>query len=158
MNIKEQIDCIHNEILKYRNTEVLSKFGEIKGLYAAYELSNSSVLLEKIIEVLLELIEMTINLPGSDYNTKKAIMNKENKTGELAGFYNYLVEKGKKPTTADCYRKTIMQIMKKFNILTIDEFNRKLVEIIAMYHENDKQNHNRHIAALLRYQEYLNNI
>lgn len=156
MNIKERIDYIHNEILKYRNAEVLSKFAEIKGLYAAYELSNNSVLLEKIIEMLLELIEMTINLPSSEYHIKKAIMNKENKTGELAGFYNYLVEKGKKPTTADCYRKTIMQIMRKFNILTIDELNEKLDEIIQMYQESDKQNHNRHIASLLRYKEYLN--
>ena len=69
------------------------------------------------------------------------------------------------PVNYNCYegetvteeqRAAICQIMRKFNILTIDELNEKLDEIIQMYQENDKQNHNRHIASLLRYKEYLN--
>lgn len=155
MDLKNKIDSVNNFLQNYKNTELLTKIGEVKGLYAAYEISHSEFLLTKIIELLLELIELSTISNLTEVSTKKAILNKENYTGELAGFYSYLVENAKKPTTAECYRKTIGQIMKKYSIITVNEFNSKLDGLIEIYQNNDEKVHNRHIAALLRYKEYL---
>ena len=151
--LKEKIEQVCNQINTSNNKEIISRIGEVKGLYSAYELSKSNEILEKIIELLLDIIESGIEI--NSFNTKKALKNKNNNSGELAGYYDFLIKQGKTPTTSDAYRKAINQVMKKRGYSSLEELNGHLDYEIEYYRHNDKKSHNTHIAALMQYKLYL---
>ena len=113
----------------------------------------SPEILEKIIELLLDIIQSGVEI--NSFNTKKALKNKNNNSGELAGYYDFLIKQGKTPTTSDAYRKAINQVMKKRGYSSLEELNGHLDYEIEYYRHNDKKSHNTHIAALMQYKLYL---
>lgn len=151
--LKEKIEQVCNQINTSNNKEIISRIGEVKGLYSAYELSKSNEILEKIIELLLDIIQSGVEI--NSFNTKKALKNKNNNSGELAGYYDFLIKQGKTPTTSDAYRKAINQVMKKRGYSSLEELNGHLDYEIEYYRHNDKKSHNTHIAALMQYKLYL---
>lgn len=151
--LKEKIEQVCNQINTSNNKEIISRIGEVKGLYSAYELSKSNEILEKIIELLLDIIQSGVEI--NSFNTKKALKNKNNNSGELAGYYDFLIKQGKTPTTSDAYRKAINQVMKKRGYSSLEELNGRLDYEIEYYRHNDKKSHNTHIAALMQYKLYL---
>lgn len=151
--LKEKIEQVCNQINTSNNKEIISRIGEVKGLYSAYELSKSNEILEKIIELLLDIIQSGVEI--NSFNTKKALKNKNNNSGELAGYYDFLIKQGKTPTTSDAYRKAINQVMKKRGYSSLEELNGHLDYEIEYYRQNDKKSHNTHIAALMQYKLYL---
>lgn len=151
--LKEKIEQVCSQINTSNNKEIISRIGEVKGLYSAYELSKSNEILEKIIELLLDIIQSGVEI--NSFNTKKALKNKNNNSGELAGYYDFLIKQGKTPTTSDAYRKAINQVMKKRGYSSLEELNGHLDYEIEYYRHNDKKSHNTHIAALMQYKLYL---
>ena len=153
MKIKDKINTLIKEVYSYNINEVVVKVSELKGLYSAYEISHNEEILNKIIEGLLDIMDVLLKTPAN--NTQKAISNKNNKIGELSDFFNYLIKNGKKPTTADSYRKAIKRVIVRNSLSGIEELNRRIDEMIELYDGNDQASHNTHIAALKRYADYL---
>lgn len=153
MKIENKFITLIKDVYSYNNNEVVAKISELKGLYSAYEISQNEEILNKIIDGLLDIIDVLLKSPAN--NTQKAISNKNNKIGELSDFFNYLIKNGKKPTTADGYRKAIKRVIVRNSLSGIEELNRRINEMIELYDGNDQASHNIHIAALKRYADYL---
>lgn len=153
MKIKNKIITLIKDVYSYNNNEVVVKVSELKGLYSAYEISQNEEILNKIIEGLLDIIDVLLKTPAN--NTQKAISNNNNKIGELSDFFDYLIKNGKKPTTADGYRKAVKRVIVRNSLSGIEELNRRIDEMIELYDGNDQASHNTHIAALKRYADYL---
>ena len=156
MCVKVKLEKLNDEIISLNNKELISKVSEIKGLYSAYELSSNTAILQKVVDGLIDAVKLTLTLPIN--NTQKAIMNKANRYGELAGFYSFLIEQGKKPTTADNYRKAIKQVVEVQGLGGLGELETRLIEMINLYDGNDRAAHNAHTAALKQYSKYLKNL
>lgn len=153
MEIKNKFITLIKDSYNCNNNEVVSKVAELKGLYSAYEISQNEDILNKIIEGLLDIVDILLKTPAN--NTQKAILNKNNKIGELSDFFDYLIKNGKKPTTADGYRKAINRVIVKNSLSGIEELNKRIDEMIELYDGNDQASHNTHIAALKQYACYL---
>lgn len=152
-DIKERLDLLTKSASENGNLSLLEKLSEIKGLYLAYTTVNSIELLEKVVDSLIDSID--ILLEKDTNNTKKAINNRYNKEGELAEFYKFLISQGKKATTADVYRKAINQVIKAKDLNGVEELINCLPEVYDWYRENDKAYHNLHAAALKQFSIYI---
>ena len=153
MKINDKINALIKDVYSLNDNEVVEKVFELKGLYSAYEISQNEEILSKVIEGLLDIIDVLLKIPAN--NTQKAISNKNNKIGELSAFFDYLIKNGKKPTTADGYRKAIKRVIVRNSLSGIEELNRRIDEMIELYDGNDQASHNTHLAALKRYADYL---
>ena len=109
--LKETLETLTKIANESGNNSLLTKVGEVKGLLLAYEMVNNSELLVRIINSLCEVTMMSLETSSTNItkvsNIQKATNNRFNKEGELAQFYIFLTNNGKKETTADVYRKTI---------------------------------------------------
>ena len=154
MDIKNKIERLNVELEKSINKDIISKLSEVKGLYSAYEISRCAPILESVLDKLLDLLKVLNDVPST--STMKAILNKENKTGALSGFYEYLISEGKIETTANNYRKALNQVVVAQKLSGIEELENRLIEMINFYDGNDQAAHNAHTAALKQYSKYIN--
>lgn len=147
-----KLDSLCNSTMK-SNSRVSSKLSEVRGLYTAYEVAPNDIVLEKILEGLIEVIELQSTTMCS--KVEETPRKRVNLTGDLLEFYNYLVDAGKAHTTADNYRKIVIRIVKdKFK--DIADLNNHIKDAIAIYDGNDADYHNMHVAALRQYEKFLN--
>lgn len=170
--INEFVENLSEIAIKDNNKELLSKLGEIKGILLAYEMINDVELLKKMISLLCDLTmlvhQFNYNNITKISNIKKASNNVKNREGELAQFYIYLTNEGKKETTADAYRKTVNQIIKELNeskelILNgLEDFEVKIDEILEIYIKKDfdgeLKDNGRRISTIKQYKNYLETI
>ena len=63
-NLKEMVDSLFRNAQRIADSRISSKSGEIKGLYSAYELSNSQEILEAICKKMGEIIQDLIIIDG----------------------------------------------------------------------------------------------
>lgn len=170
--INELLENLSEIAIKDNNNELLSKLGEIKGILLAYEMINDVQLLIKMISLLCDLTmfihQLNYNNITKISNIKKASNNVKNREGELAQFYIYLTNEGKKETTADSYRKTVNQIIKELNeskelILNgLEDFEMQIDEILEIYIKKDLnrelKDNGRRISTIKQYKNYLESI
>ena len=156
MNFKTRLDSICNSNAQ-NDREIASKLAEIRGLYTAYEVAPNELVLEKILDGLADVIEYQTK--NQTTNSRRTVERGVNKSGELSDFYAYLIESGKTHTTADNYRKAVMQAINAMEYSGVEELNAKVDEAIYYYVEDgrDLKYHNLHTAALRRYKDFLNN-
>ena len=152
------------KILEEKTTsDNAADFGEIRGLYTAYKLSPSDLLLEAIIVKCLEIILNNEENVRSLCST--AIPNAREKIPAVLknewaeGFLFFLTTRLIKSTTentAGVYIRAIKRVMKNdLNTDNIEVLIERIDEMIAKYDGNDAESHNVHISALRRFKDFI---
>ena len=71
MKINDKINALIKDVYSLNDNEVVEKVFELKGLYSAYEISQNEEILSKVIEGLLDIIDVLLKIPAN--NTQKAV-------------------------------------------------------------------------------------
>ena len=90
--------------------------------------NKKNLVLEKILDGLADVIEYQTK--NQTTNSRRTVERGVNKSGELSDFYAYLIESGKTHTTADNYRKAVMQAINAMEYSGVEELNAKVDAII----------------------------
>ncbi len=140
--------------------ETATAFGEIKGLYTAYKLAPSNVLLEAIITKCLAMILHTnadapsavVSTPVKQSRTHPASMDWE----WVQGFEHFLLLNGISETSRQVYIRALKRVMKKHGITDVEALKKDIDWFINEYDGCDQASHNVHIASLRQFKNYMN--
>ena len=133
-------------------------FGEIKGLYTAYKLAPSHVLLEAIITKCLTII---LNTKVDDQSSEASTPVKSSRTHPesmdwewLQGFEHFLLINGISETSRQVYIRALKRVMKKYNITDVEDLKSDIDWYISEYDGNDQASHNIHLSVLRQFKTY----
>ena len=147
-------------ILDEKSTpETANIFGEIKGLYTAYKLAPSNVLLEAMLAKCLSVIihagadnqSATVATPVKSSRTHPDSMDWE----WVQGFEHFLSMNGITETSRQVYIRALKRVMKKNNINDVETLIRDIEWLIEEYSGCDQASHNVHISALRQFKAYM---
>ncbi len=150
------------ELLDQRATpDTATVFGEIKGLYAAYKLAPSHVLLEAIIAKCLTIIlnadgkssQGVVSLTPAGKSQKRPVSMEYE---WIQGFEYFLLLNGISENTAMVYVRALKRVIKNQNIADVDELMDMIDWLIREYEGCDRASHNVHISALRQFKNYMN--
>ena len=154
MDIRKKLEYLAQAVTERKRPDLAAKVGAISGILTAYEMTQAPDLLAKAADGLADIAIELATAPT--LNTEKAMRNKANREGEFAGFYQWLVAKGKSPTTANSYSKALRQVIKTQGLQGgLPELGERLDEMIGIYDGHDQAAHNAHTAALKQYRRFL---
>jgi hypothetical protein len=148
-------------ILDEKSTpETANAFGEIKGLYTAYKLAPSNVLLEAMLAKCLSII---IHTEKDSINTCGATLVKSSRTHPASmdwewvqGFEHFLMMNDITETSRQVYIRALKRVMKKNNINDVETLIRDIEWLIQEYSGCDQASHNVHISTLRQFKAYMN--
>lgn len=132
------------------------QFGELNGLLGAYRIAPSNALLEAIIAKLVAIIlQKNINIVANqkDLDDEDDFLDL-NQEWALA-YEHFLVLQGKKDSSIEVYVRAIKRIMKDYGIADINEFRKRIYELIERYEGNDQKSHNLNISALKAFLKFM---
>ena len=164
---KMSLDELMELLGEKATAETAKVYGEIRGLYAAYKLAPSTVLLEAIIAKCLQIIlndESSALLPGAGVFTQNAKVDLSEPAWlwEWVNGFDYflMLNKVASEKSRAVYIRALKRIMKNEDpeIKTVRELIDKIYYLIDKYAGIDRQrkeNHNVHISALRKFKDYI---
>ena len=151
------LDQMIEELDQSVTPETAAAFGEIKGLYVAYKLTPSTVLLEAILAKCLAIL---LNIHRS--NASPATPVKLSRTHPASmewewvqGFDYFLRINDISETSRPVYIRALKRVMKKYGITRVDDLKKEIDWLIDEYDGCDQGSHNVHIAALRQFKKYM---
>lgn len=156
MTIDEMIETLE----KTATPETAAACGEIKGLYGAYKLAPSNLLLEAIIAKCLTII---INIsPGANLSVASTPLkiNKNHLPSMdwewVQGFEHFLLLNVISETTRQVYIRAIKRVMKNYSVTDVNLLKDNIDWYIDQYDGKDQAAHNVHLAALRQFKKFIN--
>ncbi len=156
MTIAEMIEMLERNA----SSETAAAYGEIKGLYNAYNIAKSEVLLETIIAKCLAII---INNSLNANSTVASTPLKTNKNHPVTldwewvqGFEHFLLLNGISETTKQVYIRALKRVMKNYSVTDVTSLKNDIDWFIAQYDGRDQAAHNVHLAALRQFKSFVN--
>ena len=149
MTLEEKIAALDGKV-------PAEQLGELKGLLGAYRIAPSNALLEAIIAKLIAIIlKNNINVVAN----QKVLDDEDdfldlNQEWALA-YEHFLALQGKKDSSIEVYVRAIKRIMKDYGITDINEFKKRILELIDLYEGNDQKSHNLNISALKAFLNFI---
>ena len=164
--LKDTVEMLCRVITEKGDAVLSAQIGEIKGLYAAYELAPSNTLLETIAVKLGLMVECLIGAPAierpaiSGFCFKPAAASrtsaptgKTETEGWIKDFSDHMRRQGKTEKTIEVYVRAIVRVMNDgINGTPLDfpTMQKEIGNLIADYRSRENTNHNV-IAALKRF-------
>lgn len=153
MSLDQMIDALEQKA----TAENASDFGEIKGLYAAYKLAPSTVLLEAILAKCLEVI-LNGSIAGASPAASTPVKPSRTHPASLEwewvqGFEHFLLLNGISETSRPVYIRAIKRVIKKYGIIEVAELKNDIDWLIDQYDGCDQAAHNVHLAALRQFKK-----
>lgn len=147
-------------ILDEKSTpETANIFGEIKGLYTAYKLAPSNVLLEAMVAKCLSVI---IHTGADNQSAAVATPVKSSRTHPdsmdwewVQGFEHFLSMNGISETSRQVYIRALKRVMKKYEITDVEALKKNIEWFIDEYSGCDQASHNVHISTLRQFKAYM---
>ncbi len=157
------LDAVIKILEEKTTSDNAADFGEIRGLYTAYKLAPSALLLEAITVKCLEIILNNEKNKHSLCSAAMPIVREKipavlkNEWSE--GFLFFLTTRLIKRTTentAGVYIRAIRRVMKNdLNTDNVAVLIERIDDMIAKYDGNDAGSHNAHISALRRFKDFI---
>lgn len=102
-SLKEVVEVLYNKAQRISNRKILAKIGELKGLFAAYEIASSKILIETICKEMAQIILDFIDRDGRESSINISLHRSLSKEEWVNDFYEYLGQIGKTLGTKDMY-------------------------------------------------------
>ena len=108
-SLKEVVEVLYNKAQRISNRKILAKIGELKGLFAAYEMDSSKILIETICkkmgQILLDFIDRDYRESSMNISLHRRLSRMEEEW--VNDFYEYLDQIGKTQGTKDMYMRAL---------------------------------------------------
>lgn len=158
-SVEMSIEQMINSLDERTNPEMATLFGEIKGLYTAYKLAPSTILLETIVAKCLTAVlqskmedrkETTVT-PIKSSRTHPSSMDWE----WVQGFEHFLMLNGISDNSRPIYIRALKRVMKKYNVTDVETLKENITFYINEYNGRDQASHNAHISALRQFRNFM---
>ena len=153
------LDQLIETLDKKSTPQSATAFGEIKGLYTAYKLAPSNVLLEAIITKCLTIIlnaKASEQPPDISTPVKSSRTHPESMDWEwLQGFEHFLLLNDISESSRQVYIRALKRVMKNYNIADVEALKRDIDWYISEYDGNDQASHNIHLSVLRQFKNYM---
>lgn len=155
MDLQQMIDLLDERA----TPETAAVFGEIKGLYSAYKLAPSAVLLEAIVVKCLSIILSNHTASqsfGASTPVKTSRTHPDSMDWEwVQGFAHFLLLSGISENTRQVYIRALKRVIKNNQIYDVKVLIDNIDFYINQYDGNDQAAHNVHLAALRQFRSFI---